>query len=95
MLAKRRGNRQVGLVWNGNPEHVCDRRRPVPVDQLEPLWNVPGVDYFALSPGRSETIAQWQARSMSTALLAKQDLMVAIGSAPAHLGGRARYNQPV
>ena len=96
------GNRNVGLVWNGNPEHIRDTRRSVPVEQLEPLLSVPGVTWFALSPGRSETVAQWRAKGLDVvdlthhfqsgfddvaALLANLDLVVTIDSGPAHLAG--------
>jgi hypothetical protein len=96
------GNRNVGLVWNGNPDHIRDRRRSVPVEQLEPLLSVPGVTWFALSPGRRETVAQWRAKGLDVvdlthhfqsgfddvaALLANLDLVVTIDSGPAHLAG--------
>jgi tetratricopeptide (TPR) repeat protein len=102
MAATRSGNRKVGLVWNGNPEHIRDMRRSVPIGQLEPLLNVPGVSYFALSPGRGETVAQWAAKGLDVvdmtahfqsgfddvaALLANLDLVVTIDSGPAHLAG--------
>ncbi|WP_144110708.1 glycosyltransferase family 9 protein [Paraburkholderia sp. BCC1886] len=92
----------VGLVWNGNPEHIRDMRRSVPVDQFEPLLHVAGVTWFALSPGRAETVAQWRAQGLPVidlthhfqsgfddvaALLANLDLVVTIDSGPAHLAG--------
>ncbi|SEB72347.1 Glycosyltransferase family 9 (heptosyltransferase) [Burkholderia sp. WP9] len=100
--AARRGSRKVGLVWNGNPDHIRDTRRSVPVEQIEPLLNVPDVSYFALSPGRGETVAQWRAKGLDVvdlthhfqsgfddvaALLANLDLVVTIDSGPAHLAG--------
>jgi tetratricopeptide (TPR) repeat protein len=100
--AHRRGQRKVGLVWNGNPEHIRDARRSVPVEQLEPLLTVPGITYFALSPGRSTVVEQWRARGIDivdlthhfaagfddvAALLANLDLVVTIDSGPAHLAG--------
>jgi Flp pilus assembly protein TadD len=100
--ANAQGNLKVGLVWNGNPEHVRDRRRSVPIEQLEPLLNVPNVSYFALSPGRGEAVAQWRAKGFDVvdmtghfqsgfddvaALLANLDLVVTIDSGPAHLAG--------
>jgi tetratricopeptide (TPR) repeat protein len=93
---------KVGLVWNGNPQHIRDVRRSVPVDQLEPLLTVPGITYFALSPGRSATVAQWRAHGIEivdptqhfaagfddvAALLVNLDLVVTIDSGPAHLAG--------
>jgi tetratricopeptide (TPR) repeat protein len=101
-IAAKRGNRKVGLVWNGNPEHIRDMRRSVSVGQIEPLLNVAGVSYFALSPGRGETVVQWRAKGFDVvdmthhfqsgfddvaALLANLDLVVTIDSGPAHLAG--------
>lgn len=95
-------DRKVGLVWNGNPDHIRDARRSLPVEQLEPLMNVPGVTYFALSPGRTQTVEQWRAKGMNVvdlthhfqsgfddvaALLVNLDLVVTIDSGPAHLAG--------
>jgi tetratricopeptide (TPR) repeat protein len=94
--------RNVGLVWNGNPEHIRDVRRSVPVAQFEALLDVPGVRYFALSPGRGDTVAQWRSKGLNVndptayfqsgfddvaALLANLDLLVTIDSGPAHLAG--------
>jgi hypothetical protein len=96
------GGPKVGLVWNGNPQHIRDVRRSVPVDQLEPLLTVPGITYFALSPGRSATVDQWRAHGVGivdptphfaagfddvAALLVNLDLVVTIDSGPAHLAG--------
>jgi diadenosine tetraphosphatase ApaH/serine/threonine PP2A family protein phosphatase len=93
---------KVGLVWNGNPEHIRDTRRSVPVEQIEPLLTVPGITYFALSPGRAVTVEAWRAHGVEivdptaqfeagfddvAALLANLDLIVTIDSGPAHLAG--------
>ena len=97
-----RSGRKVGLVWNGNPQHIRDARRSVPLDQLEPLLTVQGITYFALSPGRSATVEQWRAHGIDivdptphfeagfddvAALLVNLDLIVTIDSGPAHLAG--------
>jgi Tfp pilus assembly protein PilF len=101
-MAGKRGIRRVGLVWNGNPDHIRDMRRSVPVEQIEPLLNVPGASYFAVSPGRGETVARWCAKGFDVvdlthhfqsgfddvaALLTNLDLVVTIDSGPAHLAG--------
>jgi hypothetical protein len=93
---------KVGLVWNGNPGHIRDMRRSVPLEQLEPLLSVPGITYFALSPGRAATVEAWRTRGIQivdptaqfeagfddvAALLANLDLLVTIDSGPAHLSG--------
>lgn len=96
------GRKKVGLVWNGNPDHIRDARRSVPADQLEPLLTVPGITYFAISPGREATVSQWQAHGVDiadltahfdagfddvAALLVNLDAVVTIDSGPAHLAG--------
>jgi tetratricopeptide (TPR) repeat protein len=93
---------KVGLVWNGNPQHIRDARRSVPVEQFEALLGIPGVTYFALSPGRAATVEPWRARGIAivdptgqfeagfddvAAVLANLDLVVTIDSGPAHLAG--------
>ncbi len=102
VAAATNGRRSVGLVWNGNPDHIRDTRRSIAAAQLEPLLTVPGVTYFALSPGRAATIEQWRAHGIDivdltmhfesgfddvAALLANLDLVVTIDSGPAHLAG--------
>ena len=46
-----RGNLKVGLVWNGNPEHIRDKRRSVPVEQLEPLSSTANVSFLGVIAG--------------------------------------------
>jgi hypothetical protein len=94
--------RSVGLVWNGNPGHVRDARRSVPDGQLGALLGVPGITYFALSPGRGAAVEAWRARGANfvdltsqfeagfddvAALIACVDHVVTIDSGPAHLAG--------
>jgi Flp pilus assembly protein TadD len=96
------GKPKVGLVWNGNPAHIRDARRSVPLEQFAPLLTVPGIACFALSPGREATVAQWRAQGADivdptahfgagfddvAALLSNLDLVVTIDSGPAHLAG--------
>jgi tetratricopeptide (TPR) repeat protein len=96
------GRKKVGLVWNGNPDHIRDARRSVPVDQIEPLLTVPGITWFAISPGRQATVDEWRAHGVDiadlttqfeagvddvAALLVNLDAVVTIDSGPAHLAG--------
>ncbi|MEI6002321.1 ADP-heptose--LPS heptosyltransferase [Paraburkholderia bengalensis] len=96
------GSKKIGLVWNGNPEHIRDARRSVPADQFAALLDVPGLTFFAISPGREQTVAQWRAQGANVAdltmhfeagfddvaaLLVNLDVLVTIDSGPAHLAG--------
>jgi tetratricopeptide (TPR) repeat protein len=42
---------RVGLVWGGNPRHVNDFRRSIPLAVLAPLFHVPDVAWFSLQIG--------------------------------------------
>jgi tetratricopeptide (TPR) repeat protein len=96
------GRKKIGLVWNGNPDHVRDARRSVTADQLAPLRNVPGVTFFAISPGRESAVAQWRSQGVDivdlttlfeagfddvAALLVNLDVLLTIDSGSAHLAG--------
>lgn len=96
------GGRSVALVWNGNPGHVRDARRSVPDAQLGALLSVPGITFFALSPGRGASVAACRAQGANlvdltpqfeagfddvAALIASVDHVVTIDSGPAHLAG--------
>jgi tetratricopeptide (TPR) repeat protein len=41
----------VGIVWQGRPEHRRDRLRSFPLESLAPLAAVPGVQLFSLQKG--------------------------------------------
>ena len=56
------GERPVGLVWNGQTNHVRDARRSLPDDLLGALLDVPGITFFVLSPERGATVNAWRAR---------------------------------
>jgi tetratricopeptide (TPR) repeat protein len=50
---------KIGVVWQGNPRHRWDRHRSVPLTQLAPLAQVPGVQLISLQKGAgSEQVAE-------------------------------------
>jgi hypothetical protein len=96
------GHKKVGIVWNGNPDHIRDRRRSVPASDIAPILTVPGVTFFAISPGREPTVARWRTQGVDivdltpqfeagfddvAALLVNLDVLMTIDSGPAHLAG--------
>lgn len=45
------GPLQVGLVWAGNPTHVRDQDRSMPLETFAPLLMLDGVQWFSLQKG--------------------------------------------
>ena len=43
---------KVGIAWQGNPEHVNDYQRSVPLASFAPLAEVPGVQLYSLQKGK-------------------------------------------
>ena len=42
---------RVGINWQGNPQHHADAYRSIPLQTLEPLSNIPGVQLINLQQG--------------------------------------------
>ncbi|HEY3919045.1 MAG TPA: tetratricopeptide repeat protein [Stellaceae bacterium] len=91
---------KVGIVWAGNPEHVNDARRSIPLDQLAALFAVPGTAFTSLQvgPRADELKAHPQLPiapiadelvgfAATAAAISALDLVVTIDSAVAHLAG--------
>ncbi|KND62007.1 TPR repeat [Candidatus Burkholderia verschuerenii] len=93
---------RVGIVWAGSPTHRRDSQRSIPVDALAPLWQLSGVTFYPVAPGRDADIARMRAAGAdivdvtqhyrehfhdSAALVTALDALVTIDSSPLHLGG--------
>ena len=92
---------KVGLVWGGNPANWADGRRSVPVGALVPLLRASDAAFFSLQVGKaSEAAASLPAElrpvdhtarlrdfADTAALMSLLDLVVAIDTSVAHLGG--------
>lgn len=91
---------RVGLVWQGNPQHVDDRRRSFDPGLLSPLLRVPEVDFYSLqvTPVTGATpsslpeglidLAPFLTDFAETAALIEQlDLIISVDTATAHLAG--------
>ena len=96
-----RGQRRVGLVWAGRPNHPFDFARSASLAALAPLGEVPGVAWVALQVG--EAAAQvgasvWRAPLVNLgpelasyadtmAVLDGLDLVVTVDTSVAHVAG--------
>lgn len=92
---------RVGLAWSGNPDLKNDRNRSIPLQQLSPLWSVPGIQIVSLQrdvrPGdlrlldRTARIVrlgtEWVDFADTAAVIAMLDLVIAVDTAVAHLAG--------
>lgn len=91
---------KVGIVWQGNPEHLGDRWRSVPLARFAPLAAVPGVTLCSVQKGHGteqlkdapfpvlDLGAEIAGDMADTAgLFANLDLVVGIDTAVIHLAG--------
>jgi tetratricopeptide (TPR) repeat protein len=96
------GLKRIGLVWAGNPDHMNDHLRSIPLAQFTPLWNVPGLHFFSLQKG-ARALEQMSCLPASlpftsldeelsdfagtAALLSCLDLLITVDTATLHLAG--------
>lgn len=94
-LASRTG-RRIGLVWQGNPAHGHDGYRSIPVEQLRPLGDLPGLSWFSLQLGWQDPLpipgmvdlAPHLGNFADTAhALSGLDALVSVDTSAAHLAG--------
>ena len=97
----RQGACRVGLSWSGNPLHLNDRNRSIPLQRLAPLLALPGIEFVALQKelrdGEAEALKQCGRVTVvsqdltdfaaTAAIMAGLDLVITVDSAVAHLAG--------
>jgi tetratricopeptide (TPR) repeat protein len=94
-----RKRRRIGLAWSGNPRHLNDRNRSLPLETLQPLLQA-DADFVSLQKayraGERERlaplgVADWSAElhdfAETAGLLAQLDLVVSVDTSVAHLAG--------
>jgi len=90
---------KIGLAWSGNPNHVRDRERSMPLAQLAPLLDVDAT-FVSLQKqyraGEAERLPGLGVRDVSTdlhdfaataALISALDLVITVDTGVAHLAG--------
>lgn len=93
---------RVGVLWAGNPHRgkprlaLVDRRRSIAPARLAPIFDVPGVQFFALQKDGSDAPVDFPLTDLmsgmddfadTAALVSTLDLVIAVDSAVAHLAG--------
>ncbi len=89
---------RVGLAWSGNPAHLLDSQRSIPLAMLGPLLDLPGCAFHAIQtqiPPRDRPLPaalQWTGATFSdfadTAdFIAGLDLVITVDTSLAHLAG--------
>ena len=98
----RRSKPRIGLVWAGTKNYLIDRDRSLTFEQLVPLLDVAGCDFFSLQKG-DEAVGQlrdgaWRDRVVdftdeiddfydTAALIENLDLVVSVDTSVLHLAG--------
>jgi tetratricopeptide (TPR) repeat protein len=95
------GRPRAAVAWSGNPEHMNDRNRSIPLSRLAPLWSAGTARFFAvqreLRSGDAELLAQEPRVTQigtevddfadTAAVFALVDLVITVDTSVAHLAG--------
>jgi tetratricopeptide (TPR) repeat protein len=95
------GRPRVALAWSGNPQHMNDRNRSIPLSCLAPLWSTGAMHFLAvqreLRDGDAELLTREPCVAQlgtelddfadTAAVLALVDLVITVDTSVAHLAG--------
>jgi tetratricopeptide (TPR) repeat protein len=93
---------RIGVAWAGKPSNLADRRRSMALDQLAPLFAVPGLQFVSLQQGGPKPAADLPLIDFmdemtdfadTAAVIAHLDLVISVDTAVAHLA--ASLGKPV
>ena len=96
-----RSELKVGLAWAGNPAHLQDRQRSIPLHVLAPLGTLEGVRFYSLQKGLPEERIDLRAPGLeledlgselhdfsdTAAAIGQLDLVICVDTAVGHLAG--------
>jgi tetratricopeptide (TPR) repeat protein len=91
---------KVGIVWAGNKNHVNDHNRSCPFEALEPLFQIPGIQYFSLQKrdAQDSPLPDFNGSLIdcsrelndfadTAGLISALDLVISVDTAVVHLAG--------
>jgi ADP-heptose:LPS heptosyltransferase len=94
------GRLRVGVCWTGNPKHLNDRHRSLPLDSFASLLSVPGLDFISLQKEVGvaekrvlddcnvvELGSGFQDFADTAAVIAMLDFVISVDTSVAHLAG--------
>lgn len=95
------GRPRVAMAWSGNPQHMNDRNRSIPLARLGSLWSSDSVNFVAIQRELRDGDAELLARETrvaqigtelddfadTAAVLALVDLVITVDTSVAHLAG--------
>ncbi len=96
------GRKKIGIVWAGNPDHMNDHIRSVPLKLFEPLWAIPNLHFISLQKGDQAQAQIGQVPSHvpfthlgdqlrdfsdTAALLQHIDLLISVDTSVLHVAG--------
>ncbi len=90
--------KRIGLVWAGSPTNMADRRRSVPLKELQPLLDLQEFDWYSLQVGQGKLqLGELKDCSLfdltddiqdfadTAALIVHMDLVICVDTVVAHL----------
>ncbi len=93
--------KKVGLVWAGNPDHLNDHIRSIPLNLFEAILKLPNCEFFSLQKGGAASQLNDLPKQMvvhslgdtlndfvdTAGLLVNLDLLIAVDTSVLHLAG--------
>jgi len=95
LCGHRLGRLRVGVAWAGSPKHSDDTGRSMRLDQLDPLFQLSGVQFVSLQQGVAipsgcpmiPVVADSDHLANTAAIILQLDLVITVDTMIAHLAG--------